>query len=195
MLLPQKYDIVAKMSAEDITTFQKLNDDEKEQWIEAMLQSLLAERFSLKLHHGTKQVPVYEMVVAKGGIKMKDSATDTAPPQLGKGEDGKPLSTLHSLHYTTILQAFSMAALAVQLSAAPAAQIGRPVLDKTGLTGRYNFTLDWSIYSASAAAGNSPTNDAPSIFTALGEIGLKLQPATGSYETIVVDHVEKPTEN
>ncbi|MGP8260993.1 MAG: TIGR03435 family protein [Acidobacteriaceae bacterium] len=190
----QRYDIVAKMSAADISTFQKLSNDEQERWREAMLQSLLAERFSLKLHHGTKQVPVYEMVVAKGGIKMKDAATDTAPPRLGKGQDGKPLSTIHSLKDTTILQAYSMVALVVQLSAAEA-QIGRPVLDKTGLTGRYNFTLDWSIYSASAAAGNSSTEDAPSIFTALGELGLKLQPATDSFDTIVIDHVEKPTEN
>lgn len=190
----QKYDIVAKMSATDISTFQKLSNDEQEQWREEMLRSLLAERFSLTLHHGTKQIPVYEMVVAKGGIKMKDAATDSTPPQLGKGEDGKPLSTLRWLKDTTIMQAYPMKSLADLLSL-PAAQVGRPVLDKTGLTGMYNFTLDWSIYSASAAASDSPTNDTTSIFTALGEIGLKLQPSTGSFETIVVDHIERPTEN
>ena len=190
----QKYDIVAKMSATDISTFQKLSNDEQEHCREAMLQSLLAERFSLTLHHGTRQIPVYEMVVAKGGIKMKDAATDPAPPQLGKGDDGKPLSTLHWLKDTTLMQAYSMKSLADLLSM-PAAQVGRPVLDKTGLTSTYNFTLDWSIYSASAAASNSPENDATSIFTALGEIGLKLQPSTGSVETIVVDHIEKPTPN
>jgi uncharacterized protein (TIGR03435 family) len=190
----QKYDIVAKMSATDISTFQKLSNDEQERWREAMLQSLLAERFSLTLHHGTKQIPVYEMVVAKSGIKMKDAATDPAPPQLGKGDDGKPLSTLRWAKDTTLMQAYSMKSLADLLSM-PAAQVGRPVLDKTGLTSTYNFTLDWSIYSASAAASNSPENDATSIFTALGEIGLKLQPSTGSEETIVVDHVEHPTEN
>jgi uncharacterized protein (TIGR03435 family) len=125
---------------------------------------------------------------------MKDAATDPAPPQLGKGDDGKPLSTLHWLKDTTLMQAYSMKSLADLLSM-PAAQVGRPVLDKTGLTSTYNFTLDWSIYSASAAASNSPENDATSIFTALGEIGLKLQPSTGSVETIVVDHIEKPTPN
>jgi len=188
----QKYDIVAKISAADITTFQKLNDDEKEQWVEAMLQKLLAERFSLTLHHGTKQIPVYEMVVAKGGIKMKDAATDPAPPQLGKGEDGKPLSTLRWSKDTTLMQAYSMKSL-TNLLTMPAAQVGRPVLDKTGLTSTYNFKFDWSIYSANAAAGNSPTEDAPSIFTALGEIGLKLQPSTASFDTLIIDHVEKPT--
>jgi bla regulator protein BlaR1 len=79
--------------------------------------------------------------------------------------------------------------------AMPAAFVGRPVVDKTGLTGTYNFTLDWSVYSAHAAAGLSPEEDATSIFTALGKIGLKLQPAMGDMETIVIDHVEKPSEN
>lgn len=188
----QRYDIVAKMTAADLPTFQKLTPDQQEQRREAMLQSLLAERFSLTLHHGTKQIPVYEMVVAKGGIKMKDAATDPAPPQLGKGDDGKPLTTLRWLKDTTIMQAYSMKSLTDILSI-PAAFVGRPVLDKTGLTSTYNFTLDWSIYSANAAAGNSPTDSATSIFTALGEIGLKLQPSTGSFDTIVIDHVDHPT--
>jgi uncharacterized protein (TIGR03435 family) len=188
----QRYDVVAKMSATDVTGLQKLSKDEQEQLREAMLQSLLAERFSLSLHRGTKQIPVYEMVVAKGGIKMKDAATDPTPPQLGKGEDGKPLSTLRWSKDTTLMQAYSMTSLANLLSM-PAAFVGRPVLDKTGLASTYNFTLDWSIYSARAAAGNSPTDDATSIFAALGNIGLKLQPATEDIQTVVVDHVDKPS--
>jgi uncharacterized protein (TIGR03435 family) len=186
----QKYDIVAKMSAADIAAFQKLSSDEQERGREAMLQSLLAERFSLTLHHGTKQIPVYELVVAKGGIKMKDAATDSEPPKLGKGEDGKPRSMLQWGKDTTIMQAYSMKSL-VNILSIPAAFVGRPVLDKTGLTGGYNFTLDWSIYSASDAA----KNDATTIFEALGKIGLKLDPATAGFDTVVVDHVEKPTEN
>jgi len=190
--LTQKYDIAAKISAADLAVLQKLGNDEQGQRREAMLQSLLAERFSLTLHRGTKQIPVYEMVVARSGIKMKDAATDPAPPQLGKDDDGKPRSTLRWMKDTTVMQAYSMKSLANLLSM-PAAFVGRPVLDKTGLTGTYNFTLDWSIYSANAAAGNSPTESATSIFTALGEIGLKLQPSTSSADTIVVDHVERPT--
>jgi uncharacterized protein (TIGR03435 family) len=79
--------------------------------------------------------------------------------------------------------------------------VGRPVLDKTGLTGTYDFPLNWSVYSArpampSAATGDaSEPDDATSIFGALKEIGLKLQPAAGPMETIVIDHVEKPSEN
>jgi uncharacterized protein (TIGR03435 family) len=194
----QRYDIVAKMSADDVALFQKLDKDEQEQRREAMMQSLLAERFRLALHRGTKQVPVYELVVAKGGIKMQDAATDPNPPKLGKDADGKALPGIRWQEKTSTVQAYSMSSLADLLSL-PAAFVGRPVVDKTGLTGGYNFTFDWSIYSARAAAKNASadgdsTSDVPTIFTALGEIGLKLQPSTGSMQTIVIDHVEKPSE-
>jgi uncharacterized protein (TIGR03435 family) len=194
----QHYDVVAKMSAADIAEFQKLGKAEQEQWREAMMQSLLAERFHLTLHRGSKQVPVYEMIVAKGGIKMKDAATDPNPP-LSKGEAGKPVFDLRWRDKGSIMQAFSMDFLA-QLLSRPEAFVGRPVLDKTGLTGTYDFALDWSYASASAAArggtaDSDSTNDVPTIFTALGEIGLKLQPSTKSMETIVIDHVEKLSEN
>lgn len=189
----QRYDIDAKMSPADIAEFQKLGKDEQEQWREAMLQALLVDRFHLTLHRGSNQIPVYEMVVAKAGIKMKDSATDENPP-LGKGEDGKAKAGIRWGKDTSIVQAYSMKSLADLLSM-PAAFVGRPVLDKTELTGTYNFTLDWSVYSARAAAGDSPSEDATSIFTALGKIGLKLQPSTGSFETIVIDHVDRPAEN
>jgi uncharacterized protein (TIGR03435 family) len=190
----QRYDIVAKISAADIPEFQKLGKDEQEQRREAMMRSMLAERFHLTLHRGTKEVPIYELVVAKGGIKMQDAATDPNPPQLSKDADGKPLPGIRWLKDTSIVQAYSMNSFADML-AMPAAFVGRPVVDKTGLTGTYNFTLDWSVYSAHAAAGLSPEEDATSIFTALGKIGLKLQPAMGDMETIVIDHVEKPSEN
>jgi uncharacterized protein (TIGR03435 family) len=192
----QKYDIDAKMSPEDLIQFQKLNKDEQEQWRETMTQSLLAERFHLTLHRGSKEIPVFELVVAKDGIKMKDAATDPNP-SLKRGDDGKPVTSLHWLEKTTTLQAYSMKSL-VDILSMPAAFVGRPVVDKTGLAGTYDFTFDWSIYSARAAASSPESPDAgsvPSIFTALGEIGLKLQPATTSYETLVIDHVERPTEN
>ncbi len=195
----QKYDVEAKMSAADMAEFQKLGKDEQEQWREAMMRSMLAERFHLTLHRGSKQIPVYELVVVKGGIKMQDAATDPNPPQLSKDADGRPLPGIRWLKDTSIVQAYSMQSFADMLSM-PAAFVGRPVVDKTGLTGAYNFALDWSVYSAHAAAGlgtsrSDPEDDATSIFTALGKIGLKLQPSTGSMETIVIDHVETPTEN
>jgi uncharacterized protein (TIGR03435 family) len=193
----QVYDIVAKMSADDIAEFQKLDKAGQEQWRQAMMQALLADRFQLKVHQGTKQAPIYNLIVAKSSAKLRDAATDTS--ELEKDQDGKPRTGLHWLKDTSVAQSYSMASLADLLSA-PFTGIGRPVVDKTGLTGTYDFTLNWSVYSAGVAVSNgaavtSPEDDTASIFAALGELGLKLQPATGTLDTIVIDHVEKPTEN
>jgi uncharacterized protein (TIGR03435 family) len=197
--LTQRYDLVAKMSAADITSFQKLSNAEQEQWREAMMRSLLAERFSLTLHHGTKQIPVYHLVVAKESSNFVDSTNNPNPP-LGKGDDGKPHQGTQFLKDTSTWQAWSMENFSGFLSA-PAYGVGRPVLDKTGMTSTYDFHLNWSVYSARPAMPNAATGDATepddttSIFAALKAVGLRLQPATGPMETIVVDHVEKPTEN
>lgn len=198
--LTQPYDIVAKMSAVDSAAFQKLSKDEQEYQRELMLQALLAERFSLTLHRGTKQIPIYELVVAKGGIKMKDAATDPTPPQLGKDDQGKPKTDIRFLKDTSVAQAYSMQSL-IDLLSIPQAHVDHPVVDKTGLTGSYNFTLNWSPFSARPPAPNATAGDAAapddstSIFTALGDLGLKLQPSAGPIETLVIDHVERPSEN
>jgi uncharacterized protein (TIGR03435 family) len=85
------------------------------------------------------------------------------------------------------------------LLSSPFAFVGRPVIDRAGLTGTYDFTLNWSVQPAHSVNGvgtySTPSDDAPSIFRALQEVGLKLQPATGPIEIIVIDHAEHPTEN
>ncbi len=182
--ISQRYDLVAKMTPDNASALNKLSQDEQDRRRQQMMRTLLADRFSLTLHRGTKQIPVYDLVVAKDGLKTKDAATEPAPPQLGEDAEGKPTRGIRWLKDTSIVQAYSMPSFA-DLLAMPAAQAGRPVVDKTGLTGTYNFTFDWSVYSASAAA----TGEATSIFTALNKIGLKLQPSTGAFPTIVVDSV------
>jgi uncharacterized protein (TIGR03435 family) len=194
-----RYDIQAKMSEADVAEIKGLSPAEGKARRQLMLRALLAERFQLKTHPDTKQVPVYELVVAKGATKLKDAATDTNP-QLGMGKDGKPWTGIRFMKDTSVAQGYSMSSLADLLSA-PFAGVGRPVVDKTGLTGTYDFTINWSVYTAQVvvqngvATGSAAGDDAPSIFGALKEIGLKLQPATGAIDTVVVDHVEKPTEN
>jgi uncharacterized protein (TIGR03435 family) len=71
------------------------------------------------------------------------------------------------------------------------------VVDKTGLTGSYDFTLDWSPHSGPAglALASAPSEDAASIFTALQDLGLKLQPASGPEKIVIIDHVERPAAN
>jgi uncharacterized protein (TIGR03435 family) len=194
----ERFDVQAKINEADIAGMDKLSPTDKKARLRLMMQALLAERFQLKVHSQTKQVPIYELVVARGGPKLTDAATD-ADPHLQLGKDGKPLhGFIRFLNEMSVAQGYSMPWLADFLSG-PMAGLGRPVVDKTGLTGTYNFTLDWTPphpgVRLGAPDGPSPPEDSPSLFTALGDLGLKLQPSTGPLETIVIEHAERPTAN
>jgi len=144
-----------------------------------MLQNLLADRFQLKVHRETKEVPVYALVVAKNGHKLKESSADaTGKNFVRTGGGGMHMEAAKG----------TMEQLARQLSGTA----GRPVIDKTGLTGYYAYTLDWS------AANRTPETEPepPVMFTALQEqLGLRLEAAKGPFEMLIIDHAEKPTEN
>ena len=150
-----------------------------------MLQSLLADRFKLTLHRETKELPVYAMVVAKGGPKLREN------PALGD-----PLVTRGAKAGEQVFQNFPMPRFAFILSV----QLDRSVEDRTGLAGSYDFTLAYmrDRVGAGVLEGREaqPSSDTPSIFTALQEqLGLKLESAKGPVETLVIDHVERPSEN
>jgi uncharacterized protein (TIGR03435 family) len=144
-----------------------------------MFQALLASRFQLKVHMETTDVPEYALAVGKTGIKMKLAGPDAKPGGSTRGTDkGLRMDVTRG----------SMAQLARQLSNTA----GRPVIDKTGLTGLYAYTLEWF------PADRVPPADliAPSMFSALQEqLGLHLESTRGPVEKLVIDHVEKPTEN
>jgi uncharacterized protein (TIGR03435 family) len=142
-----------------------------------MLQSLLADRFQLRVHYESRIQPIYELVLAKGGFKLKPLPADH---ERG-GMSGRPGEM--------ILHGMSIADLARSLSMSNEA--GRAVVDKTGLTGNYEIDLKWT------PDDQQGTPDAGStLFTALEEqLGLKLEPAKGPVDTLVIDHVEKPSEN
>jgi len=147
----------------------------------AMLQTLLAERFRLRFHREMRDMPVYALVVAKGGPKLKE-----APP------DGQGAFRVGGGFTAAEMEATgaTMAQLANQFSNING--VDRPVLDKTGLTGKYEFKLTWS------AGLNAPRNDseAPSAYTALqDQLGLRLEPQRAPIEVLVVDNAEKPSEN
>jgi uncharacterized protein (TIGR03435 family) len=193
-----RFDIQARMGAADIAAMATLSPAEKKVRLRLMTQALLAERFKLKVHSATSQVPVYDLVVAKGGSKLTDAANDSNDHLL-RGKDGKPLHGF--LSWTTgkvVAQGFPTKNLAEFLSQ-PICALGRPVMDKTGLTGTYNFTLDWTPphpgVRLGAESDSASTEETSTIFAALGDVGLKLQPSTGSLDTIVIDHVERPSEN
>jgi uncharacterized protein (TIGR03435 family) len=154
--------------------------------LERMLQRLLAERFKLKVHKETRNISGYRLVVSKSGVLKKvDGPADNQPPIGGKPGDmhfnGMPLSEL-----ATFL----------------AMQMGAPVLDKTGLSDNYSFSLHWLMSEHESRTYIDPTTpiprdpEAPSLTTALKEqLGLKLESAKVPMPVIVIDAAEKPTEN
>jgi uncharacterized protein (TIGR03435 family) len=144
-----------------------------------MVQSLLAERFQFQTHRETVEVPVYALVVGKGGPKLKPAASDATGGNSVRGTD-------KGLHMESTKG--SMEALARQLSATA----GRPVVDRTGLAGFFVYTLDW--FPANRVP--PPDLDTPSMFKAVEEqLGLKLEQAKGPMEKLVIDSVARPAEN
>jgi uncharacterized protein (TIGR03435 family) len=140
--------------------------------LRSMTQTLLEERFQLKLHHETKELPVYELVIGKSGSKLHE--VNSAGLGVGTG-----VGRLNG-------KGADMATLAQVLSD----QMDRLVLDRTELAGFYEFTLSWTPDPAQTA------DPGPSIFTSLQEqLGLRLEPAKGPVEMLVVEHAEKPNAN
>jgi uncharacterized protein (TIGR03435 family) len=189
----QTYDIRAKLSESDLEAFRKLSQREQQHMTSLMLQSLLAERFNLQLHRGARQLPAYDLVIAKGGPKIKPTPDDD--PSLRKGEDGKPLQGLVMFmrRGEINIQQETMAEFASLLATQPNAA-GRPVIDRTALPGVYTFTLHWS--SVSFVNQPPPDSDSASIFTILQEdLGLKLQPSTANLPVLIIDRLDRPTAN
>ena len=156
--------------------------------VKLMTQALLADRFQLKFHRETKELPTYALVVAKGGPKFP--ASEVVP----EGSD-KPKGTRISVgrgQFT--LQGAAMAALANQLGQI----LGRSVIDKTELTGNYDFNLEWTPDESQPGGDHPSPADAqgPSIFTALqDQLGLKVESTKGPVEILVIERVEKASEN
>jgi uncharacterized protein (TIGR03435 family) len=189
------FDIEAKITPEDAAELKKLTDDQRDLVRRHMFQAFLADRFQLKAHVETKQLPVYELVLAKSGSKMKEATPGDTYANGFKGPDGVAHAGMMSIRnegsgQELIGQGIKLTGLVGLLSR----QVHRTVLDKTGLTGSYDITLKWTNENNSAPADGEDA--APSIFTALEEqLGLRLQNAKGPVDTLIVDHVEKPSEN
>ena len=147
-----------------------------------MLQALLEGRFHLKAHHETKELPVYTLIVSKRGPKLadaRDSSLCNGNGCFGVG-NGVVLASGGTMDRT--------AEVLTQL-------VDRPVLDRTGLAGHYDFQLHFdqsSVKPAVAGLASAPT-DGPSIFGAVEELGLKLEPTRAQVEMLVIDSVERPT--
>ena len=170
-----RFDILAKVVPPNGGPMPKLTDSQ----LAAMIIPLLADRFHLKAHLQPKVMPVYDLVVARGGPKFQLSQTDTnnSNSNMSGSNNDMVLST----------KGASMTDLAAALSD----QVHRQVNDKTGLAGAADITLKWTSDEAADQGGT-----VVSIFTAVEEqLGLKLQSSKGPVQTLVIDHAEMPSAN
>jgi uncharacterized protein (TIGR03435 family) len=193
-----RYDITAKVAAPDVPTLAKLTRDQRN----GMLKPLLADRFKLQAHEETKTLPAFELVLSKGGSKLHQAVPGDTYPNGFKGPDG---STAHPGMMMMgpgriTAQAIPISNLINILSR----QLQRTIIDKTGLTGNYDITLQWSPDPGEGAAfpggpdGRtlSPDSAGPYLFTALEEqLGLKLNSTKSPVQTLVIDHIDPPTED
>jgi uncharacterized protein (TIGR03435 family) len=204
-----QWDIEARAEEGSVPRLTGLPDPNRPDPIAIRLQSLMEDRFQLKMHRDFRELPIYELSIAKGGSKVKLAADqssyrpperDAAPPSMPSG-GGMPRFSMWTgrgtleavaMEFTNIVQALS-------------STLGRTVVDKTGLKGLYDLKLQWTpdappTGGAPAAIGAEPPSvidpNGPSIFTAVQEqLGLRLESTKGPVDVLVIDNVQKPTEN
>ncbi len=170
----EPFDIEAK--SESRHTSEELHD---------MLARLIEARFQLKIRRETKQLPVYELVIDKSGSKLGEhEPRDLDYPPMGPAPDGLKGTNVTMQYFALVLSR----------------NLDRTVVDKTGLPARYDLTLHYSREGAGGPVrlngAETPDSDAPTSFTALREqLGLRLVPAKGPVEFLVIEHAEKPADN
>ena len=185
--------IDAKVSEEELPDWQ--NPNKQPAMLRAMLQALLVDRCKLVVHREVKEVPVYSLVVGKNGPKFKPTNPDET-------HDGVKLpfgGILSPGQNGITLYAAPMTSLAALMSSLGRMGTGRPIQDKTGLTGLYDIVLaqgqiavDRPSAQDASAASDPGGNSAPAMAEALG---LKLESTKAPVETLVIDHMERPSEN
>jgi uncharacterized protein (TIGR03435 family) len=185
------YDIEAKVAPDDVPALKNLNREQRD----AMMLNILADRFKLAYHRETRTLPEYALVTSKSGSKLQEFKPTT-------DENGKPRGNRMMMSGSSLTaDGIDMASFTRML----ANRIGRPIVDKTGLTAKYSFKLEWANEPHDGEGPGGPPHDAgpgvssasadtgPSIFTALQEqLGLKLDSEKGPVEVIVIDHLEQP---
>ena len=204
-----RYDVDARMDSSVVDALEKLTVDERKLARRKMLQSLLADRMKLVVHHDSKEMPIFSLVIAKNGPKLQESKPAAAPAEgtggsaggRGSGlgmsmgsEEGMMTATFHD-------SPISYVAGWLQ------GNLRTPVYDKTGLTGVYDFKLKWMPErNRSAVPAGDVSNGQPAVATSdpagptlldaiQDQLGLKLESGKGPVDAIVIDHIERPSGN
>jgi uncharacterized protein (TIGR03435 family) len=191
-VMHDRYDIDAKVGAEDLPEWQK--PATQPAMLQAMLQSLLEDRCKLATHREVKEVAVYSLVAGKSGPKFKPSDLDqTHPDGVTLPWGGVLVPAEGGMH----LYGATMKSLAALLS--QFGHLGRTIQDNTGLTGKYDLVIRrpdmGPAPSEQPGAAASPPDPSEAIFSMVDSLGLKLESTRAPVETLVIDHVERPSEN
>jgi len=203
-LATEHFDIVGKLP----------DGDKGEKALRGMVASLIQDRFKMTMHRETRELPAYALVVGKGGLKIKEVPPDTDGVDTSKVD----VNVTGGGRGGTVVDLGGGASIAYGLNKLEARKVtfavildslskflDRPVVDETGLTGRYNFTLEYSVEelrslvrASGADASRIPDfgGDQVSIFTSVESLGLKMEPRKTSVPVIVIDSIQKtPTSN
>jgi bla regulator protein blaR1 len=199
------YQITGKPSEDLLAAQQTMKREDQINQNRVMQQSLLADRFHLKAHFETRVLPVYELVPAKGGLKITEAPAPLEhkpgdPPQTYHSGDPLPPGSMKTMFNNSGLRVFDARAIKMEnlartISFAAAAEVeDRPVVDHTGFTGYFDITgLTWAPLGDASAAS---TPEAPSLSVAIQEkLGLKLVPARDPIEVLVIDSIDRPSPN
>ncbi len=181
-----RYDIDAKMDTAVADALQKLPQDQRQHAIQHILLGILADRCKLAVHRETKELPVYTLVVGKGGLKLKEISPEKFDPSARgvqmQGAGGPMVGRMATME--DLAQFISYI-------------LGRATVDKTGLTGNYDFTVKWTLDDAQGIAAESVEDIFKEHFFAAiqDQLGLKLESSKGPVEVIAIDRVERPSGN
>jgi uncharacterized protein (TIGR03435 family) len=183
----ERFDIEAKAESVAAARLRTLARDQRRIQTRAMFQQLLAERFKLAVHWETRELPVYALVIGRKGPKLNHAKETDGSSGTSSG-DGQFKGT-----------AVTLAEFADALTQELSGELGRVVIDKTGIPGRFDVALQWMPGNEAPLPNDNAGGSAdsrPSIFTAIQEqLGLKLESSKGPVQVLVIDHCEMPSEN
>jgi uncharacterized protein (TIGR03435 family) len=202
----ERFDLNAKMESSVMDALQKLSREDRALARQQMMQAVLADRFKLAVHRETRELQIYTLVIAKNGLKMKEAKPGDTYPNGFKIPGAA--SSAGSISFQAGPSGVVLTAQGVPISmllGTISREVGRLIVDKTGLTGNYDFVFQYTpeTYHAPSNLGEGggamplpPDVGTISIFTAVQEqLGLKLESVRAPIEVVVIDHVERPSGN
>jgi len=206
------YDIQGKPSPDLEVAMKKMTNDDRATQQRMLQQSLLADRFHLKVHFEVREMPVYTLVPAKGGLKIKAVDGPTPPDPNGPAPQPPSFAALNQAktlpagmmmmmvkpgNLETMRAGATQMSNLVRLISQQPDMAGRPIIDRTGFTGYFNVDdLTWSLPTTAAPTDPATASDAPSLATALEEtLGIKVVAGKGQVEVVVIDSIDHPTDN